>query len=394
VIRRSLVTVICKIDALEAEYKFAAQDDGNKKCSILFRSPSKKLNVEKVFAGEGLIEIGYTSKNVDPALSIAMHSQRPVKQVWHFDPYLAKDTPARYTTGESGRETLEVTLGEIAGSKLFPCSGFVNGELVGVIRAPAVRVRMMGEDIWAFLLFFENAFSRDSALKFGKNSLSVNYRSSKATATLRADNEEKRKLMVLLNSSGIDFKKLKVDLARLTPGGDELVEQLGELEKGDAASKELTWAPVSRSGTELLWVFPTSMHGHHGALKDAIEVLGAKVNRSLFADGYGKRQMDDFVLADDEKMSYRIDLLMQHQFEMRGPTRGYLLSDSTTMKYVRTNAARKKAANTPEASLPPQISRASSTDLMTKFCSNCNSKIAQSAKFCFHCGQPQEEHFS
>jgi hypothetical protein len=339
-LKDSIVTVLCKVDGLEAEYKFTVKDDGNKECSIVFKSPGNRLNVENVFAGEGLIEIEYISKDVDPALTIAMMSGRPVKQVWHFEPYLAKDTSAHYTTGESGGETLEVTLGETTASRLFPCSGFVNGELVGVIRAPAVHVRMMGKDIWAFMLYFGNALSDGTVLRFGKSSLSLIHDLSKATAELKADDTDRRNLIVTLNSTGRDFKKLRVNLTRLTPGGDELVEQLAEIEKDEAGPKELSWTPVALNGADLLWVFPTSIHGSHGALKDAIELLGAKVNRSVFADGHGRRQMDDFILADDEKMDYRIELVMEHNFEIRGPTRGYLLTDSTTMKFVRLNSRR------------------------------------------------------
>ncbi|MDA4130488.1 MAG: zinc ribbon domain-containing protein [Thaumarchaeota archaeon] len=379
-----------------AEYKFTVKDDGSKKCSFAFKSPGKKLNVEKIFAGEGVINIQYFTKDVDPALTIAAQSGRPVKHIWHFDAYLAKDTPAQYTIGESAGETLEVTLGETAESKLFASSGFVNGELVGVIRAPAVHLRMMGMDIWAFMIYFENALSGDNALKFEKSSLSVIHDSSNATAELRTDYADKRKLIVTLNSTGTDFKKLRVNLTRITPSGDKLVEQLGEFGKDNAGPKELSWAPVSRTGAELLWVFPTSIHGRHGALKDAIEQLGAKVNRSVFADGYGRRQMDDFILADGEKMNYRIELAMEHHFEIRGPTRGYLLTDSTTMKYVRLNAARKtktKNASVPVAEVRTHLANdaSKSADLETKICTHCGSKIAQSAKFCSHCGQMQQE---
>jgi len=390
------MTILCKVDDLQANYKFTTQDDGSRKCSIVFRSLGKKLNVENVFAGEGLIEIGYTTKDVDPALTIAMQSGRPVKHVWHFDAYLAKDTPSHYTTGESYGETLEVTLGETAESKLFPCSGFVNGELVGVIRAPALHVRMMGKDIWAFMLYFEKTLSNDNALKFVKSSLSLIHGLSKATAELRVDNADRRKLIVILNSTGTDFKKLRLNLIRITPGGDELVEQLGEFNKDDIGPKELSWVPVNRSGAELLWVFPTSIHDRHGALKEAIELLGAKVNRSVFADGYGRRQMEDFILVDSEKMDYRIELVMEHNFEIRGPTRGYLITDSTTMKYVRLNAARKiktTKSPVPTAAIQPQLTNEAlaSADLETKICTQCGSKIAWSARFCYHCGQTQQE---
>ena len=260
--------------------------------------------------------------------------------------------------------SLEITLGETAESKLFPCSGFVNGELVGVIRAPAVHVRMMGQEIWAFMLYFENLLSGNSALKFGKSSCSVIHGSSNATAELRTDNSDSSKLKVIVNSTGSDFKKLRVNLIRTTSGGDEQVEQLGEFDKDETGPKELLWSPVNRVGAELLWVFPTSILGHHGAFKDAIELLGCKVNRSLFADGYGRRQMDDFVLADGEKMDYKIELVMEHRFEIRGPTRGYLLTDSTSMKFVRPNAARKRNARNspvPTAIVQPQLTKDAST---------------------------------
>jgi len=382
-----------------AEYKFTVKDDGGKKCSIVFKSPGKKLNVEKIFAGEGVINIQYITKDVDPALTIAAESGRPIKHIWRFDPHLAKDTPPHSATSESGGEALEVALGETGQSKLFPCSGFVTGELVGVIRAPAVHVRMMGQDIWAFMLYFENVFSGNSALKFGKSSCSVIHGSSNATAELRADNSDSSKLKVIVNSTGSDFKKLKVNLIRSTPGGDKLVERLGEFDKDDAGPKELSWSPVNRICAELLWVFPTSIIGRHSAFKDAIELLGAKVNRSIFADGYGRRQMDDFILADGEKLGYKIELVMEHHFEIRGPTRGYLLTDSTSLKFVRSNAARKiRTGNAPipTAIVPPKLTNDASTspDLEMKICTHCSSEIAKPAKFCTHCGQMQLDQVS
>ncbi|MFI5422212.1 MAG: hypothetical protein ACHQ1H_14705, partial [Nitrososphaerales archaeon] len=179
--------ILCEVDGLVAEYKFTVNGDGRKKCSIVFKSPGNTLNVEKIFAGEGVINIQYIAKDVDPALTIAAQSGRPIKHMWRFDPHLAKETPPHDRTGESGGETLEVILGETGESRLFPCSGFVSGELVGVIRAPAVHIRMMGQDIWAFMLYFENLLSGNSALKFGKSSFSVIHGSSNATAELRTD---------------------------------------------------------------------------------------------------------------------------------------------------------------------------------------------------------------
>ena len=65
------MTILCEVDGLVAEYKFTVNDDGEKKCSIVFKSPGKKLNAEKIFAGEGVINIQYITKDVDPALTIA-----------------------------------------------------------------------------------------------------------------------------------------------------------------------------------------------------------------------------------------------------------------------------------------------------------------------------------
>src|ERR1700730_5561673 len=112
------MTIVCKVDDLVVGYKIGAQDDGSKKCSIVLRSPDKKLNVENVFVGEGLIDLSYTTKNIDPALVYSLSGSQTVKRVWRFDPYLSKSNPAPYTTGESDGETLEVTLGETAASKL------------------------------------------------------------------------------------------------------------------------------------------------------------------------------------------------------------------------------------------------------------------------------------
>jgi len=47
----------------------------------------------------------------------------------------------------SAGESIEITLGEQS-PNLFPCSGFVRGNLEGTIKAPALHLKMMGKDIW------------------------------------------------------------------------------------------------------------------------------------------------------------------------------------------------------------------------------------------------------
>jgi hypothetical protein len=63
---------------------------------------------------------------------------------------------------------------------------------------------------------------------------------------------------------------------------------------------------------EVLWIFSSSGF-QRGHLKDLLEVLGAKVNRSLSAGSRvdaGGRDMDDFIIADDPAMSYQIGLVL------------------------------------------------------------------------------------
>jgi hypothetical protein len=108
------VPVLCKVDGLVAKYEFTVKDDGGKKCSIVFKSPGNKLNVEKIFPGEGVINIQYLTKDVDPALTIAAQSGRPVNHIWRFDPHLDKDTPPHHTTIESGGRNFPVTWSRFA----------------------------------------------------------------------------------------------------------------------------------------------------------------------------------------------------------------------------------------------------------------------------------------
>ena len=226
---------------------------------------------------------------------------------------------------------------------------------------------MMGKDIWAFLLYFGDAISSDNALKFGKSSLSVTHESSNAIAELRADDADKRKLVATLSSTGKDYKKLRMSVNRVTPNGFELVEVLGEFGKDGGNQKESTWAPTNRSGAELLWIFHAGIFSRHGPLKDAIEKLGGKVNRSLFADA-GQRQMDDFILADDENMRYKVELVMERHF-------GSHVNDSTTMKYARAGAADQKRQNKSKEVDFPRFSTFCSTTINLRSAKNGATRV-------------------
>jgi hypothetical protein len=85
------------------------------------------------------------------------------------------------------------------------------------------------------------------------------------------------------------------------------------LNSGEDGSKEAKWAPVKGSGVEVLWLFSSSGF-QRGHLRDLLEALGAKVNRSLiagFCDYAGGREMDDFIIADDPAMSYQLGLVLE-----------------------------------------------------------------------------------
>jgi hypothetical protein len=240
------VTTLCTVDGLEADYELTREIDGIKKCSIIFKGTKNKLDLGKVSAGEGVIYIGYDTRPIDPSLVTSMPGGYTVKRVWHFDPYLVKGTRVPDSTIKSNGEVLEVTLGDAGVSKLFPCSGFVRGDLVGVIRAPAVHLTIMGKDIWAFMMYCDKALSGDSTLKFGKSALSINHDSSNATAALRADDADRRKLIVTLNFSGTDFKKLSVQLERALPRAGT------NWSRHWANSTKMTWAPNKSAGLQVI----------------------------------------------------------------------------------------------------------------------------------------------
>jgi hypothetical protein len=68
-------------------------------------------------------------------------------------------------------------------------------------------------------------------------------------------------------------------------------------------------------------------------LKDLLEALGAKVNRSVlagFRDYAGGREMDDFIIADDPAMAYQIGLVVD-----QGPP-DLEINDWAALEFVET----------------------------------------------------------
>jgi len=173
----------------------------------------------------------------------------------------------------------------------------------------------MGKEVWAFFLYFETDASRSYRIKCEKESLVVTHGSTSATATISAVDGSPLKILASLTSDGTDYKRVALVLDRAIGKGslqDSIQEDLAVLGGGGDGYKDATWAPVNRDGLEVLWIFSHSgFPSQRGPLKDLLEALGARVNRSLFAgfrDYAGGREMDDFVIADDQAMLYQIGL--------------------------------------------------------------------------------------
>jgi hypothetical protein len=316
--------VVCSVEGLEAEYELLPQIGGNK-CVISLKNQKNRLNLEKASAGEGYAQYYF----LHPVAS--GRSNR-----WAARTTLVGETSVQWYSTEfgTGGESIEITLGE-GSPQLFPCSGFVRGNLEGTIKAPALHLKMMGKDVWAFFLYFEPDGSRSYGVKCEKDTLTVANGSTSATAKIKTVDGNPPQILARIASNGIDYNKISLILDRAVGKGslqDSIQQELTLLDGGVEGNEEASWAPVKGSGVELLWIFSSSGF-QRGHLKDLLEALGAKVNRSLiagFRDYAGGREMDDFIIADDPAMSYQLGLVLD-----QGRTDPEI-NDWATLEFVET----------------------------------------------------------
>ena len=275
---------------------------------ISLKNQKNKLGLKKASAGEGYAQYYF------------LYSPTPGRSnQWKARTTLVGETRMRWNSTEfgSGGESIEITLGERS-PQLFRCSGFVRGNLEGTIRAPALHLKMLGKDIWAFFLYFDDSPDRYEGytIRCEKDSLIVTHGSTSATAALSAMDGNPPKILAGLTAGGTDCKTITLVLDRALGKGplqDSIQQELVKLIVGEDGHKEADWAPVNRSGLELLWIFDEGSRSQRGHLKDLLQALGAEVSRSIFAgfrDYAGGREMDDFVIADDPAMSYQIGLAL------------------------------------------------------------------------------------
>jgi len=283
--------VVCSVDGIEAEYKLFPQIGGNK-CVISLRNQENKLNLKQASAGEGYAQYFFPYKQ----------ASGPTDR-WEARTTLVGETRVEWhsTKFGSGGESIEITLGERS-PKLFPCSGFVRGNLEGTIKAPALHLKMMGKDIWVFFLYLETDGSRSYSVRCEKDSLAVANGSTSATAAIKAVDGNPPKILVSMRSNGADYERINLILDRAIGKGslqDSIQQELATLTRGDDGYKEASWSPVKGNGVEVVWIFSSSGF-QRGHLKDLLEVLGA-----------GGRETDDFIIADDPAMSYQIGLMLE-----------------------------------------------------------------------------------
>jgi hypothetical protein len=149
-----------------------------------------------------------------------------------------------------------------------------------------------------------------------KDSLVVAKGSTSATAAIGTVDENPPEVRASLRSNGIDLKAMRLTLDRAIGKGslqDSIQQELPFPADGEGGDKEASWAPVDRSGSEVLWIFSSESLSQRGPLKDLLQALGATVNRSVFSgfrDYAGGREMDDFIIADDPSMAYQIGLML------------------------------------------------------------------------------------
>lgn len=271
---------------------------------ISLKNLNNKVKLRRAFVGEGFRQYFFLRT---PA---PMQPNR-----WESRTTLLGETPVQWSSSEidSHGESVQITMGERR--PLFPCSGFVRGDLQGTIRAPALRLEGMDEEIWAFLLYFEADGRQACSLRSEKDSLAVSHGSTSATATITTVEGSPPGVLASLTSEGADFKTATLVLDRAIGKGslqDSMQQELAVLTPGQDGYKEASWATIDRADLEVLWIFSKS-HSEKGHLKDLLATLGAKVSRSPFAsfgDYAGGKEMEDFVIRDDPTMLYQIGLML------------------------------------------------------------------------------------
>jgi hypothetical protein len=282
--------VVCSVDGIEAEYKFFPQIGGNK-FVISLRNQENKLNLKQASAGEGYAQYFFPNKK----------ASGPTDR-WEARTTLVGETRVKWHSTEfgSGGESIEITLGEQS-PRLFPCSGFVKGNLEGTIKAPALHLKMMGKDIWVFFLYFESDGSRSYSVRCERDSLAVANGSTSATAAIKAVDGNPPKILASMRLNGADYERINLILDRAIGKGslqDSIQQELATLTRGEDGYKEASWSPVKGIGLEVVWIFSSSGF-QRSHLKDLLEVLGAG------------RETGDFMIADDPAMFYQIGLMME-----------------------------------------------------------------------------------
>jgi len=294
--------VLCSVNDLKIDYELSQPGLG-RKCLISIKNEKKKLGLEKASFGDGFAQYYY------------LYKQGPGRtNRWAAKITLDHEIPVQWTSTDSatGGESIQISLGEK--SRLFACSGFIRGNLEGTIRAPALNLRISGKDVWIFLLYFETDGSRNYEIQCEKDKLSLSEDALAASATMRTEQGSSPRLLASLESTGVGGKRVALVLDRAIGKGslqDSIQQDFMALKVGENF-KEGSWSPVRRETADFLWIFPNpGLISHRGPLKDMLEALGAKVNRSMFADNLGGNEMDDFIISDDPTMSYQLGLVLE-----------------------------------------------------------------------------------
>ena len=196
---------------------------------ISLKNQKKKLHLEEASSGEGYAQYFY------------LYKQGPGRtNQWKTRMTLLNEIPLEWssTALASGGESAQIILGEK--SPLFTSSGFVRGNLEGTIRAPALRLKIMGEDVWVFFLYCESE-SQNYSIQCDKDTLSVTNGSTTVSASIRALDENPPRILGSLTSNGTDYNKIKLILDRAVGKGslqDSIQEELTVLTKGEEGSME------------------------------------------------------------------------------------------------------------------------------------------------------------
>lgn len=210
---------------------------------------------------------------------------------WQFTPTMLNLAKAEYTETKHDKEQI-ITVN--LGKEVSSACGFVNTNLCGEIRAPAIQFDLpYAADLWVFLL------RSPQALKIGveRQSLSITHALAQVIARLESERYgQEGTLRAYVNMHGEGFNYVEVAVKR-TFGQGSFEEVLGEVKDGGGS---FTWRPTIRDVDAVLSTW--SSMGQTQFL-DFLKSFSAEIKSGVFSG-----LQNAFVLCDGPAVDYSVIL--------------------------------------------------------------------------------------